>query len=103
MNLNRPVALLVATLLVLGGLSACEKKKKEPEVTKIPPRTDFSREEFGIGRKHTKNTACNQEIDRLLDQIRVCLNTRGQDACTAMQDDNNTRIGKLKNQLRCAR
>ena len=103
MNPNRRITLLVIALLTLGGLSACEKKKEPEAISIIPPRNDFSREEFGIGRKHTKNAGCNREIDQLLDQIRICINTRTTEECASLQDGNNGRIGQLKNQLRCAR
>ena len=103
MNPSRHIALLVIALLALGGLGACEKMQEPEVVSKIAQRNDFSREEFGIGRKHTKNTSCNREIDQLLDQIRICINTRTTEECTALQDGNNGRIGQLKNQLRCGR
>ena len=88
-----------ATALLLG---ACEKSKIESSAdTKTEYRTDFTPEEFGIGRPHTKNSECNERIDSLLEQIRACYNGGSGADCTALQHTNSDKIGKLKNTEHC--
>jgi hypothetical protein len=100
--MRRRIAILAA-LLAATALAGCEKKDKPALETRTVQRADFAPEEFGIGRPHTRSAACNREIDKLLDQIRVCINTRPAAECKTMQDKNNDRIGQIKNQRRCSR
>lgn len=80
-------------------LLACEKPP-EPDL-KIERRTDFAPEEFGIGRPHTRNAACNREIDRLLDATRLCFNSRPEAECSRLQAKNSRAIARLKGTARC--
>jgi hypothetical protein len=91
--------LFMAVTLVVGG---CKQKPPPEQPSRTPPRTDFSPEDFGIGRKHTKSTACNREIDQLLDQARVCYGSRPMAECEALQRGNSDKIGRLKNSSRCS-
>lgn len=100
--MNRRLTILLF-LLVATALSGCEKKEKPASETRTVQRADFAPEEFGIGRPHTKSAACNREIDKLLDEIRVCINSRSATECAPLQNRNNDRIGQLKNQRRCSR
>lgn len=105
MNKPRFVSTLVSTaaLLALISLSGCQQRSEPEAPAKTPHRTDFTPEEFGVGREHTKSDACNREIDGLLDQIRVCVNTRPEAECARLQDENNKRIRQIKNSRRCSR
>lgn len=84
---------------------AC-KKSPPPDDGKahIAPRTDYAPEEFGIGRHHTPDRNCNRDIDRLLDEVRLCYKSQGVSAsCDKLQQRNSERITRLKNTVRCAR
>lgn len=88
------------SLLALAGCS----DSKPPAGDKLQlPKYKFDAEDFGIGRKHTPNAGCNQQIDKLLEGIRTCYNTQPAEACKPMQDKNNDRIAHLKNSARCRR
>ena len=89
-------------LAVLAALVACGKAP-EPEYKKTEHRRDFAPEEFGIGRAHTKDRACNREIDQLLDAVRICYNTRSEAECAALQEKQSEHITHLKNSTRCRR
>lgn len=89
-------------LLVLVVAAGCKEPPPEPHVPTVP-RSDFRPEEFGIGRPHTKNAACNREIDRLLDEVRRCFNERPGDNCERLQQLQSQHIGRLKNRARCQR
>lgn len=95
---------LAATLAVLlTGAAACKQKPPPDQPSRTPPRTDFSPEEFGVGRAHTKNAACNQEIDLMLNQARRCYNTRPAAECDAQQRVDAEKTARLKNSRRCSR
>jgi hypothetical protein len=51
---------------------------------------------------HTRNAACNREIDRLLDEIRMCFNTRPTGSCDGLQQANSAKTGRIKNSARCS-
>jgi hypothetical protein len=91
--------LLMATTLAVGG---CKQKPPPDEPSRTPPRTDYSAEDFGIGRKHTKNAACNREIDQLLEQVRHCYASRPITECEVLQRGNSDKIARLKNTSRCS-
>lgn len=95
---------IAATLVcVLISLVACGKKTPEEETGTVQ-RTDYTKEEFGIGRRHTPDRKCNKEIDYLLNKIRLCYQNNGiSNTCDNVQKKSNNRIGKLKNSVRCAR
>ncbi|MEW6331068.1 MAG: hypothetical protein AB1560_06395 [Pseudomonadota bacterium] len=90
-------------LAVLAALAACGKGPDTEPYKKTEHRRDFAPEEFGIGRQHTRDSACNREIDQLLDAVRVCYNTRTEAECVALQQRQADRIARLKNSLRCQR
>ena len=90
--------LFIMVTLVVGG---CKQKPPPDQPSRTPPRTDFTPEDFGIGRKHTKSTTCNREIDQLLEQVRLCYGTRPMAECEALQRANSDKIGRLKNTSRC--
>jgi hypothetical protein len=93
-----PVAMLVLLALMAGGC-----KKAPPDApSRTPYRTDFAPEEFGIGKAHTKDAACNREIDALLEPVRQCYNGRRSDTeCEALQQGNSDKIARIRNSLRC--
>jgi len=91
--------LLMAVTLVVGS---CKQKPPPEEPSRTPPRTDFSPEDFGIGRKHTKSHTCNREIDQLLEQLRVCYGSRPTAECEVLQRGNSDKIARLKNTSRCS-
>lgn len=91
----------VACLAILAAAVGCKQKPPPDDAVHIQPRTDFSREDFGIGRPHTRNAACNREIDRLLDETRLCFNRRPGEGCDRLQQANSDRITRLKNSDRC--
>jgi hypothetical protein len=91
--------LFIVVALSVGG---CKQKPPPDEPSRTPPRTDFSPEDFGIGRKHTKSTACNREIDQLLEQVRLCHGSRPASECDVLQRGNSDKIGRLKNTSRCS-
>jgi len=95
---------MVLLLLLVLTLSAggCKPKPPANEPSRTPPRTDYSPEEFGIGRKHTKSSTCNREIDQLLEQARLCYGSRPLIECEVLQRGNSDKIGKLKNTSRCS-
>ena len=90
--------LLMLAVLTVGG---CKQKPPPDEPSRTPPRTDYSPEEFGVGRNHTKNAACNREVYQMLEQLRLCYGTRPITECDALQRDNSVKIGRLKNSNRC--
>jgi len=90
-------------LLLLGALAGAGCRDKPPDPAPIQPRADFAPEEFGIGKPHTPDPACNRSIDALLDKVRRCYNSRGGDACQLLQAGHNRRIARLKNSVRCRR
>ena len=93
--------MFMAVVLIAGG---CKPKPPPDAPSHTPPRTDFSPEDFGIGRKHTKSPACNREIDLLLDQARLCYSygSRPVTECEVLQRGNSDKIGRLKNSSRCS-
>lgn len=91
--------LFIMVTLVVGG---CKQKPPPDQPSRTPPRTDFSPEEFGIGRKHTKSVACNREIDQLLEQVRRCYGSRPTAECEVLQRGNSDKIARLKNTSRCS-
>jgi hypothetical protein len=90
--------LLIGVVLLVGG---CKQKPPPDEPSHTLPRTDFSPEDFGIGRKHTKNAACNREIDQLLEQVRHCYASRPTAECEVLQRGNSDKIARLKNTSHC--
>ena len=90
-------------LTVLAMLAACGKGAETEPYKKTEHRRDFAPEEFGIGRQHTRDHACNREIDQLLDAARICYNTRTEAECVALQEKQSDRIARLKNSVRCQR
>jgi len=92
------VLFIVMVVLAAG----CKQKSPPDEPSRTPPRTDFSPEDFGIGRQHTKSAACNREIDQLLEQIRLCYGARPTVECEVLQRDNSSKIARLKNTSRCS-
>ena len=92
-------------LVVVAVVSGC-KQKPPPDDGKahIVQRTDYTPEEFGIGRTHTADAACNREIDQLLDEVRLCYKNGGTAAkCEYIQRKSSDKIKRLKNSVRCAR
>jgi len=97
----KPFLLLLIVVTLVAG--SCKQKPPPDEPSRTPPRTDYSREEFGIGRKHTKSNSCNHEIDQLLEQVRLCYGSRPTSECEVLQRGNSDKIGRLKNTTRCSR
>lgn len=96
-----PMAVMVFLALMAGG---CKKSPPPDEPSRTPQRTDFAPAEFGIGKAHTKDAACNREIDALLEPVRLCYNARRPEAeCSALQQANSDRIARIRNSLRCQR
>jgi hypothetical protein len=91
--------LIIVAVLVVGG---CKQKPPPEQPSHTPPRTDYTPEEFGIGRNHTKSKICNREIDQLLDQARLCYASRPLPECEVLQRGNSDKIGRLKNSNRCS-
>ncbi len=98
-RLAPPVLGLVFVLLLTA---ACGKKAEEPPPP-IPTRSDFSPEEFGMGRMHTRNAHCNRDIDAILNETRLCVNSGQGAACDAVREKNSGRIAQIKNSTRCQR
>lgn len=90
-------------LTVLATLAACGKGTETEPYKKTEYRRDFTPEEFGIGRQHTRDHACNRDIDQLIDAVRICYNTRTEAECVVLQEQHSGRIARLKNSLRCQR
>ncbi len=88
--------------MALGVVFLGCEKAPEPEL-KIERRKDFTPEEFGVGRPHTRNAACNREIDRLLDATRLCFNSRPEAECNRLQAQHAETIARLKGTARCRR
>lgn len=96
--------LSLAAAFALLALVSCRGPAPPDEATKKTVyRTDFTPEEFGVGRAHTQSAACNRDIDRLLDEIRACYNAAPGDDCTALQRANSDKIGHIKIARRCRR
>jgi len=94
----------IATAVLVLSLAACHKPAPEAlPAVKTEHRADFTPDEFGIGRPHTRSVRCNREIDRLLEQIRQCINKNPGADCGTLQQTNNNRIARLENSLRCGR
>ena len=96
----RPWTVLFIVMVALAA--GCKQKPPPDQPSRTPPRTDFSPEEFGIGRKHTKSAACNHEIDQLLEQVRRCYGSRPTAECEVLQRGNSDKIARLKNTSRCS-
>jgi hypothetical protein len=96
---------LVLAIAMLAGVSACKQKPPTDDgKSHTVQRTEYDPEEFGIGRQHTRDQACNRDIDRLLDEIRLCYKELGTAArCEVVQERNSEKIKRLKNSVRCAR
>jgi hypothetical protein len=92
--------LLVVTLFVVTG---CEQRPAADAPSVTPHRTDFAAEEFGAGRAHTKNAACNRQIDQLLGQVSDCYNTRPTAECDQQMRTSSDKIARIKNSMRCSR
>jgi hypothetical protein len=92
---------LFVVVLAAVAVTAC-KKPPPPEAERIVPRNDFAPEEFGIGRAHTKNFACNREIDGYLEEIRKCYNAHNMEACEGLHRQRSEKINRLKNAAHCA-
>lgn len=103
-SIRSPTARILLSALLLAAVAAggCRDNPKE-DTARIKPRMDFAPEEFGIGKTHTPNQACNRQIDALLEEVRRCYNTRGDAGCQALQQNRNQRITQLKNSVRCRR
>jgi len=97
MKLN--LLLLIVATLAVGG---CKQKPPPDEPSRTLPRTEYSPEEFGVGRKHTKSASCNREIDQLLNQARLCYSSRPLAECEELQRGNTEKIAGLKNSSRCS-
>jgi hypothetical protein len=100
--------LRMAAPLILAGLLAapagCKQKAPDDTPARTVQRTEYAPEEFGIGRRHTGDAGCNREIDRLLDEVRLCYKNSGSAAqCESIQQQNSDKIKRLKNSVRCAR
>lgn len=93
---------VLGVLLAAVSLPACKKQPPPEEPARIVPRTDFAPHEFGIGKPHTKNFACNREIDDYLEEIRKCYNTHNMEACADLQRTRTDKINRLKNAAHCA-
>jgi len=103
--MTKSIPALLAACALLVVLASC-KDKPPPDDGKAHTvqRTDYSPEEFGIGRQHTRDKACNRDIDALLDEVRLCYKNGGTPAkCEYIQQKNSDKIGRLKNSVRCAR
>ncbi len=61
----------------------------------------YTPEEFGMGRKHTPNDKCNQDVDKLLEELRACYNAHEAAKCGELHDKNWRQIGEIKKQRRC--
>jgi hypothetical protein len=85
---------LFATVLPAAPVGADDAPaaKTEPE---------FTREDFGIGRKHTGNDWCNRKVDELLEKTRQCFNTRPDKECDAVQKANSKKMGVYLRSPRC--
>lgn len=92
----------MTAVLLLTVVAGCKEPPPEPHVPTVP-RTDFGPEEFGIGRPHTTNQACNREIDFLLDEVRRCFNERPGENCARLQQQRSQEIARFKNSARCQR
>lgn len=94
-------------VLVIGlgvfSVAACKQKPPPDQPSRTPPRTDFTPEEFGIGRKHTPDAACNREIDQMLEQVRQCYNSRPMADCDRLRSADSDKIARMKNSTRCRR
>ncbi len=97
MKLN--LLLLIVLTLAVGG---CKQKPPPEAPSRTLPRTEYSPEEFGVGRQHTKSASCNREIDQLLDQARLCYSARPLAECEVLQRANTEKIARLKNSSRCS-
>jgi hypothetical protein len=93
---------LFVIVLAAVTVTACKKPPPPEQPARIVPRNDFAPEEFGIGRAHTKNFACNREIDGYLEEIRRCYNTHNMEACEGLQRQRTDKINRLKNAAHCA-
>ena len=54
-----------------------------------------------MGRKHTPNDKCNQDVDKLLEELRACYNAHEAAKCGELHDKNWRQIGEIKKQRRC--
>lgn len=103
MRHNRTSSLVLVIGLCAISLAACKQKPPSDQPSRTPPRTDFTPEEFGIGRKHTPDAACNREIDQMLEQVRLCYNSRPMDECDRLRSADSDKIARMKNSTRCRR
>jgi hypothetical protein len=103
LRLIRHVALMLFGALAILAIAGCKPKPPADVLLNLKPRTDFTPADFGIGRPHTRDQACNREIDRLLNETRLCFNSHPDGGCDALQQSNSDRIGRLKNSERCQR
>ena len=105
MNVRIGGALRWAALLavIVASATSCKQKPPPDAPSHTPPRTDFAPADFGVGRAHTKNAACNREIDQLLEQVRLCYNSRPTAECDLLQRAESDKIARLKNSRHCSR
>jgi hypothetical protein len=95
------IRLTLSTAVLLAGLTGCSDKPKDEPLQL--PQYQFEEADFGVGRKHTPNAACNRQIDAWLREVVQCYNTHPKDQCAAMQEKTGERIGRLRNSRRCQR
>lgn len=91
--------LLLAAATAAGGCDG----GSVPEEDAPKRRWEYTQEDFGIGKPHTKNSRCNRDIDAQLEAIRACYNAREHAECSTLQQQNSDKIARLKNSRRCQR
>lgn len=88
---------------ILATITACDSKTEDSNKEElVVQRTDYTPEEFGMGRSHTQSKYCNKKIDALLNKIRLCYKKHGSSkTCDAVQKKSNKKIYKFRNSYRC--
>jgi hypothetical protein len=94
--IKRDLCAITLIAAMLGAPSVTWAAEEAPK-----PGWEFTREDFGVGRRHTHNDWCNKKIDALLEETRQCFNAHPAPQCETLQKRNSKKMGAYIKSSRC--